>query len=117
MYGIFCINPSVLKKQRSPKKSDMYLLLACTFVPILFFMLVWAVVTAGRILFPERPMPFDREFSLRGWRMRPRYRIPIPTAAVRLQMGQDEADGYAFEAGHSEGLPAGWYTDLWERRN
>jgi hypothetical protein len=95
----------------------MYLLLAFAFAPILFFMLVWAIVTAGRILFPEKPMPFDREFSLRGWRMRSRYRVPIPSAALRPQPVEDETSGYSFEAGRSAGLPTAWYTDLWDRRN
>ncbi|SHK59639.1 hypothetical protein [Rhodothermus profundi] len=96
----------------------MYLLPALVFVPILFFMLVWAVVTAGRILFPERPLPFDRDFSLRGWTVRPRYRAPVHVAAPRATVLQQVAQAaYHFEEGHSDGLPEAWVEDLWLRRN
>ncbi len=96
----------------------MYLLPALVFVPVLFFMLVWAVVTAGRILFPERPLPFDREFSLRGWTMRPRHRALVHVAAPRATTMPHVAQAvYHFEEGHSDGLPEVWVDDLWLRRN
>nr|MBO2491046.1 hypothetical protein [Rhodothermus marinus] len=96
----------------------MYLLPVLVFGPVLFFMLVWALVTAGRILFPERPLPFDREFSLRGWTMRPRHRAPIHVGATRAEsFGQADPVPYHFEAGQSDGLPEAWVDELWLRRN
>ena len=96
----------------------MYLLPALIFVPVLFFMLVWAVVTAGRILFPERPLPFDREFSLRGWPMRPRHRAPVHVAAPRATTMPHVAQAvYHFAERPSDGLPEVWVDDLWLRRN
>ncbi|MDQ7040032.1 MAG: hypothetical protein Q9M35_03740 [Rhodothermus sp.] len=96
----------------------MPLLPVLVFGPVLFFMLVWALVTAGRILFPERPLPFDREFSLRGWTMRPRHRAPIHVEAPRAgNLPHGYQASYHFEAGQSDGLPEIWVDDLWLRRN
>lgn len=96
----------------------MYLLLMLILGSMLFSMLVWAIVTAGRILFPERPLPFDREFSLRAWTMHSRSRAPVHVTASRATALSHSAQApYHFEEGHSDGLPESWVDDLWLRRN
>ena len=44
----------------------VYFAVAAVAVPVLFFMLTWAVVTAYRLLFPEEPRPPEKDGAHRA---------------------------------------------------
>ncbi|ARA93518.1 hypothetical protein AWN76_010355 [Rhodothermaceae bacterium RA] len=102
----------------------MYLTFALLAAPMVFFMLIWVVVTAYRIYFPEKPLPFEQDPVVRRWRMTSvGHSIPVGVREIRQDQRErlqttsptasyHYADGYA-----SEGLPEYWMEDLYLRRN
>jgi hypothetical protein len=101
----------------------MYLTLAILAAPMLFFMLIWAVVTAYRIYFPEKPLPFEQD------PMMVRRRVTATGRSVAVGVREIREDqrmrqravartSYHYAGGLSlEGLPEDWMEDLWVRRN
>lgn len=91
-------------------------------VPALAFGVVWSVVTAARILFPERPAPFlpdpkalRRAARARGEAVRVGFReiwedLPEHARAVPLPHRHAVGDG-------PPSAPEPWLEDLWRRRN
>lgn len=91
-------------------------------VPALFFLVVWALVAFFRLRFPERPRPLPRE----AVRLNRETTSPGPGVPVRLQeIREDQRRAlheqttlrYHYASGESEGLPAAWIENLWQRRN
>ena len=91
--------------------------------PFLFFMVVWAIVTAYRIYIPEQVMPLERDpFILR--QRAATEGVPVPVGAREIREDQQLRQRNAFVApyhyawGCSErGVPEAWVEDVWLRRN
>lgn len=96
---------------------SVFLLVA---VPVLLLMTIWAAVMAMRILFPERPLPFDARACRAAARRREGKAVP-----VRLQdiLDDQRARRAPLPERHpvldDELNPAGssLANDLWLRRN
>lgn len=101
----------------------MYLTFAILVAPILFFMLIWVVVTAYRIYFPEKPLPYEQDpLMVRRRQTRAGHAVAVGLREIREdQRARREALApvdYHYTDGFSlEGLPADWMEDLWLRRN
>jgi hypothetical protein len=101
----------------------MYLILAILAAPLLFFMIIWALVTAYRIYFPEKPLPFEKApVMMRRQARAAGHSMPVGVREIRA----DQRDRYRVPAAPSynytdgfapEGLPADWKDELWLRRN
>ena len=90
-------------------------------LPVLLLMMVWSVVTALRILFPERPLPALPDQA--GDRLRESLRtgdtVPVRVrdivAAQRAQAAETDAAREA--AGQAPTTLHPFIADLWLRRN
>lgn len=102
--------------------SVVYVILAVVAVPVLFFMLTWAVVTVCRLVFPEEPVPAEhdpvlvrQEAALQG------AYVPVGAREIRedrrYHLRAYPPAPYRYVHGVSEGLPEIWAEDLWRRRN
>lgn len=88
-------------------------------VPVALFLLIWVVVTAMRLLFPERPLPFDPAARREAARRRGE------AVAVRARDIADdlrrEAPRPAFPSSQpvpsEDGAHTALAADLWQRRN
>lgn len=88
-------------------------------IPTLILMTVWTVITVARILFPERPLPFDasarrQRRTLRGEAVPVRLRDIMEDQALRQARPHAAPLGGGREAGPST-HPL--FEDLWVRRN
>ena len=88
-------------------------------VPTIILMGVWTAVTVARILFPERPLPFDaparrQRRTLRGEAVPVRLRDIMEDQALR-QAHRAEAPVERPEGGPPAPHPL--FDDLWVRRN
>lgn len=93
------------------------MILLLILIPTAFCMLTWVVVTAGRLLFPERPLPFDRD-RLQAWPPQASLEVPVAARDIRQdQQRRRQVRTYQYLGGDSEGLPAAWHDELWLRRN
>lgn len=100
-------------------------LLALVAVPALILMAVWTAVTAARLLFPERELPFDGQ-ARRAVARRRGQAVPVRAfdivedlrrRPVRPAMPQREASPTeAVTEGEGPGGPR-LFEDLWLRRN
>lgn len=105
--------------------SIVYLTFAIVTTPVLFFMLTWVVVTACRILRPEKPLPLDRRRRVIAHRRAPVREASRPVSVrdireeQRIHRLQEEATGlcYQYDHGISIGVPTAWIEDLRARRN
>lgn len=100
----------------------VYALLAIVAVPILFFMVTWVVVTAGKILFPPNEAELERDPGrVRHIATKQGYSIPVGVREIREDQRyfteQIEHTTYHYEYGDSEGFPMVWYEELVNRRN
>ena len=100
----------------------IYLIFFIIAVPILFFMLTWTLVTAGRLLFPERPAPPTRDpVVVRQKATAEGVFVPVGVREIREDQRHERqvhpAPPYLYAFGASEGLPELWRQDLWRRRN
>ena len=98
----------------------MYVLFALVAIPLLFFMLVWVVVTAYRIFNPEVPRPLEKEsFMIRTQTTSTGRRVPVGARDIREdhRRHRRQLRPYRYAWGDSEGLPDHWHEDLWLRRN
>ncbi len=86
-------------------------------------LLVWVMVTAWRIIFPERPLPLTRNQSeLRRFRTALGESVPVGFREIhedmvehvrRVRLGRTLSEPNAIEPGGRAGAD----EDLWERRN
>jgi hypothetical protein len=85
-------------------------------LPLLCLMLVWAVVTAARLVIPEQPLPPLSEEALLARRTESvGARVIVENRRQMLRKVPDDA--YEYVTGESEGLPECWREDLNLRRN
>ena len=100
----------------------LYFAFAALAIPVLFFMLTWAVVTAYRLLFPEEPPPpppdpvvIRKVAAARGEYM------PVGAREIREDQRQYFSEqapaSYTYAHGESEGFPEKWRQDLLRRQN
>lgn len=98
-----------------------YVLIALA-VPIFFFLLTWALVTAYRLLFPEAPRPVEEDPVRVRQRATARgEHVPVGAREIRedqrhFRSAHPQTD-YAYFYGTSDGFPENWSKDLWRRRN
>lgn len=100
----------------------VYLVFLVIAIPVVFFMLTWAVVTAGRLLFPEQPQPLARDpVRIRQRATAGGVSVPVGVREIRedqrLSRQGPATAPYLYAYGASEGLPERWREDLWQRRN
>lgn len=102
----------------------MYLTFALLAAPMLFFLLVWVAVTAYRLYFPEKALPFDQDVMVRRWRMTAvGQNLPVGVREIRQEQRErlqatSPTSSYHYADGYSlEGLPEYWMEDLYVRRN
>lgn len=101
----------------------MFVLFVTLIGPLIFFMLTWAIATAYRLYFPERPLPFDQDPVMLRWRSAARGKgMPVGVREIqadqrhrRRKAARERSYHYAW--GGSDGFPAQWEEDLWRRRN
>lgn len=100
----------------------LYLVFVAFILPSLFFMIVWGTVMICRICFPERPVPFEKYFSLARWEMSDR-QLPVGVREIRREQEQqrgrfpvEEPMQYIADEPSSQ-LPEQWVDELWHRRN
>ena len=89
-------------------------------IPTVLMMTVWTIVTVVRILFPERPLPFDgsmrrRRATLRG------ESVPVKLRDI-LEDQERQRQAQPVRAPRPEGEPPEpephpLFDDLWLRRN
>ncbi len=100
----------------------VYFALAAVVIPVVFFMLTWAVVTAYRLLFPEEPAPPQKDPVVirRVAAARGEY-VPVGAREIREDQRQyfsEQAPAfYTYAYGESDGFPEKWHQDLLRRRN
>lgn len=90
-------------------------------VPALIFMAIWTVVTALRILRPERSLPFARD----GAAERQAARARGEAVGVGFREIHEDLRTYARDlarevdcvGGTAHGVPEAWLDDLHRRRN
>ena len=100
--------------------STLYLLFLIVAAPILFFMVTWTVVTAWRLLVPEKPLPLDRDpVRIREKATAAGLQVPVGAKEIRADQrhhyrthGREE-----YVLGASDGVPTCWMEDVWQRRN
>lgn len=90
-------------------------------VPVLILVAVWAVVTMCRLLFPERPLPFEpvarrRRAALRGESVPVRLRDILEDQAQRQAAAAQAADRTESEEAAAPATHP-LFDDLWLRRN
>ncbi len=100
----------------------VYLVILLVAVPVFLFLLTWAVVTACRLLAPERPQPFERDpVAVRQQAAARGEHVPVGVREIRedqrLVYGEHARARYHYAGGASAGLPPIWMEDLWRRRN
>lgn len=94
-------------------------------IPVVFTMAVWVVVTAIRILRPEKEQDLlsDRSYRMRvsvraGKKVRVRFSDIRELERERAVEGGEELNTiYVRQEGESMGIPFDWYSDLDVRRN
>lgn len=92
-------------------------------MPVLFFALVWVAVTAYRLLYPEKPLPFERDpIIVRRQAAASGEEVPVGVREIRedqqhLQSIHSRTTPYSYLYGVSDGFPEYWADDLWQRRN
>ncbi len=102
--------------------SIVYVLFAVIAVPVLFFMLTWAVVTVYRLVFPDEPIPSEHDPVVvrQNATSRGEY-VPVGAREIRedrrYYLRAHPPAPYLYVYGESEGLPELWTEDLWRRRN
>lgn len=88
-------------------------------VPVLILMAVWATVHSLRVLFPERPLPFEptsrRHMALRSGAVPARLRGGIEDPAQRPSPSVSGVEPGEPDVGAPAAHPL--FADLWLRRN
>ncbi len=88
------------------------------FLPLLFVLVVWAVVTACRLLLPEEPEPFTSSDAV----VRAASRRPVQVGAREIRADirfrqRHETSSYSYADHASGGLPETWCKDVSHRLN
>lgn len=88
------------------------------FLPVLFAAVVWAVVTACRLLFPEEPEPFGPDEAV----VRASLKHPVRVGAREIRADirfrqRHETASYSYYDHASGGLPESWWDDVAHRLN
>ncbi len=100
----------------------IYFAFAALAIPVLFFMLTWAAVTAYRLLFPEEaPPPQKDPVVIRKVAAARGEYVPVGAREIRedqrLYLSEHPPASYIYAYGESEGFPEKWDEDLLRRRN
>ena len=100
----------------------VYFAFAAVAVPVLFFMLTWAVVTAYRLLFPEEPRPVQKDpVVIRKIATAKGSHVPVGAREIREDqrhyLSEHPPASYTYIYGESDGFPQKWDEDLSLRRN
>lgn len=100
----------------------LYLIFLIVAVPVFFFMLTWAIVTACRLLFPEQPLPPERDpVVIRKHAASEGVSVPVGVREIREDQRHQRQTvpptPYIYAYGSSDGFPDSWQEDLWRRRN
>ena len=100
----------------------VYFAVAAVTVPVLFFMLTWAVVTAYRLLFPEEPQPPEKDpVVIRKVTTAQGKHVPVGAREIREDQrhyySEHPPASYTYLYGESDGFPQKWDEDLSLRRN
>ena len=99
----------------------VYLLFIILTGSVLFSVLVWAVVTGYRILFPEQPHLTDQQADLQLWHEEAHRVWHVGVREIQAAQERQQADRhqvpYHYVQGLSDGFPSSWADDLWTRRN
>ena len=87
--------------------------------PILFFILLWGVVTAVKVLGYDKPIQVQRASTFVRRRTRSRKMMAVAERDDTSRIIDDigSGDGYILSSGWSSGIPNSWQSDLWIRRN
>ncbi len=102
--------------------SIVYVLFVVIAVPVLFFMLTWAVVTVYRLVFPDEPIPSEHDPVVvrQNATSRGEY-VSVGAREIRedrrYYLRAHPPASYLYVHGESEGVPEIWTEDLWRRRN
>ena len=91
-------------------------------VPVLFFMLTWAVVTVYRLVFAEAPVVSEHDpVVVRQNATTEGEYVPVGAREIRedrrYYLRVHPPAPYLYLHGESEGVPEIWTEDLWRRRN
>ena len=100
----------------------IYFAFAAIAVPVLFFMLTWAAVTAYRLIFPEEPLPLQKDpVVVRQVATARGESVPVGAREIREDQRQYLSEhppaSYTYAYGESEGFPEKWRADLLRRQN
>jgi hypothetical protein len=101
----------------------MLLFLVAIVGPIFIFLLTWVVATAYRLYFPEQAAPFEEDpVMVREQARKQGLSVPVGVREIRADQRrqrrlQRAQTAYHYAWGGSDGLPASWRDDLWQRRN
>lgn len=106
----------------SPVPGALFSAFVLVAVPAIVLMVVWAVVMAFRICYPERPLPFMVDPYAERQAARARGEATkVGVREIREDLRRQAhtlALPYDFAHDHgSDGLPECWMDDLWARRN
>ena len=87
-------------------------------IPTILLMTVWTIVTVLRILFPERPLPFDPASRRHRATMRGES-VPVRLRDIMEDQARQPLPARRVDAEGDSGLPERdpLLEDLWRRRN
>ena len=90
------------------------------FLPVLFVAVVWAIVTACRILFPDEAGAVPDEAAVRAAQRQEGHVTRVGAreirADIRLWQRRHTAD-YCYDDHRSAGMPEAWRDDVAHRMN
>lgn len=101
----------------------MFILFVTLIGPLIFFLVTWAIATAYRLYFPERPLPFEQDPVMKRRRATANGRsVAVGLREIRADERQRRREAtrqhhYHYAWGGSDGFPEEWEEDLWHRRN
>lgn len=100
----------------------MHVLFVIVVAPLFFFLFTWAVATACRLYFPERPLPLQADAVKRRWRKAAAGRaMAVGVREIREDQRRHRLERspvrYHYAGFASGELPEDWVEDLWQRRN
>lgn len=91
------------------------------FLPVLFVVLVWAVVTAYRILSPEEEQPLvPDEAQVRAEETQRGHPVRVGAREIRADIRfwqRCHSARYCYDDHASDGLPEAWWDDVAHRQN
>ena len=94
--------------------------LVVAFLPVLFVALVWAVVTAVRILFPDEAGAVPDEAAMRAEQRRRGHATRVGAREIRADIRlwqRHHTARYCYDDHASDGVPDAWREDVAHRMN